>query len=340
MPGPGLRELTRATSPPMPSASTLAHTAAGAVPNAAAAPFAARLWAYQRERFPLAAYGPLMATATVAAATWSRAARGLAGTPPVGVVLAGLAAAVAAFFILRVADEHKDAEVDRIGRPELPVPRGLVSLAELRMAGIVAGLLAVAANLLAAPRLLWMLAPVAGWMALMTREFFAREWLRARPGAYLASHMAVLPLLLAYLSAVDWLAADARPPRALPLLLAASFAAGVVVEVGRKVRAPEQERPGVETYTGAWGIRASTHVWLGALVASAVACALALRAADAGWLSIAPLALLPLAAIPALRFSRVPSAVGAKRIDLTSGVWTLALYALLGGGAAIARVLP
>ena len=35
------------------------------------------------------------------------------------------------------------------------------------------------------------------WFGLMSKEFFARGWLRAHPIAYIASHMAIVPL-------IDW----------------------------------------------------------------------------------------------------------------------------------------
>ena len=36
--------------------------------------------------------------------------------------------------------------------------------------------------------------------------------------------------------------------------------AALPTEIGRKIRAPADERPGVNTYTRAWGLRAAPHV--------------------------------------------------------------------------------
>ena len=68
----------------------------------------------------------------------------------------------------------------------------------------------------------------------MTREFFVPEWLRAHPALYLVSHMVILPLILLYGSTVDWLTAGAAPPRGLIVFLAATYACGLVLELGRK----------------------------------------------------------------------------------------------------------
>jgi 4-hydroxybenzoate polyprenyltransferase len=295
----------------------------------ASAPLAARLWAYQRERFPLAAYVPLIGISAAAAAGYSSAARGQAGLPPWPVLLVGVATGIAFFFLLRVADEHKDAHVDRQFRPELPVPRGLVSLAELRRAGAAAALAVVLANALVAPRLLLALVPAALWAGLMAREFFVAEWLRARPAAYLLSHMMIMPLLFTYLTGLDWLAAGADPPRTLPLFLGLAFLNGILVEIGRKIRAPRDEREGVETYTATWGVRAAPTAWLGALLLAALLGALAAPAAVADAAAIA-LALLGIAAaLPAIAFLRLPSSARARRIETAAGLWTLASYLLL-----------
>lgn len=293
-------------------------------------PLARRLWTYQRERFPLAAYVPLIGTSAVAAAAWSAAARGRSALPAWPVLAVGAATALAFFFLLRVADEHKDAEVDRRSRPELPVPRGLVTLGELRAAGLALAVAAVAVNALVAPRLLLALGAAAAWAALMTREFFAPRWLRARPVAYLLSHMGVMPLLFLYLTGLDWLAAGARAPRGLGFFLALAFLNGILVEVGRKVRAPAGERPGVDSYTRAWGLRAAPAAWLAALGGAALCGWIAARAAGAPDATAAALAvLLVLAALPALAFLRRPSPSAAKGIEAAAGLWTLASYLLL-----------
>ncbi|HEX6042627.1 hypothetical protein [Longimicrobium sp.] len=296
----------------------------------ARAPLASRLWAYQRERFPVAAYVPLIGISGLSAAAWSAAARGRPGLPPWPILLVGMATALGFFFLLRVADEHKDAHVDRLYRPELPVPRGLVTLAELRRAGAVVALGASVANALIAPRLLFALVPAVAWAALMAREFFVAEWLRARPAAYLLSHMLVMPLLFAYLTGLDWLAV-LDPPRGLPLFLGLAFLNGILVEIGRKIRAPEGERDGVETYTATWGPRAAPAVWLAALAGAAACAALAASGTSGAETAAVILAvLMVLAAVPALLFLRRPTSARARRIEAASGLWTLASYLILG----------
>src|SRR5439155_17056147 len=162
------------------------------------APLAARFWRYQSERFPLAGFAPLITMFTFSSAAYSRLSRGEPGFIRGPLFAVGALTALIFFFLLRVLDEHKDAAQDRRYRPELPVPRGLVTLAELRWAGGSALAAVLALNALAAPVLLWACVAVALWAALMTKEFFVAKWLRARPALYLVSHMAIMPMIDSY----------------------------------------------------------------------------------------------------------------------------------------------
>ena len=304
------------------------------------APLFQRLWEYQRERFPLFAYAPLVAAFTFSAAAYSRVLRGAWGPVPAAPLVVGIYTALVFFFLLRVLDEHKDAETDRRYRPELPVPRGLVSLTELRLVGGAALALAVLLNVRVVPALLPTCLVLTLWTALMTREFFLRDWLRARPTAYMLSHMLVMPLIDAYTTGLDWTVAHVRPEPGLWFFLVVTFLNGTLMEVGRKTRALDDEREGVDTYSKAWGVHGAPRVWLGVLALTTAMAWLAAHSAGAGWISVGLLALLTiLAAIPALAFDRQPTGEHAERLAMASGLWTLAVYLLLGAGPFVARML-
>jgi 4-hydroxybenzoate polyprenyltransferase len=304
------------------------------------ASLAGRLWTYQKERFPLGAYLPMVAVFTGSAAAYSRLARGAPGFVNPSLFVVGALTSVVFFLWLRILDEHKDAADDAASRPELPVPRGLVTLAELRWVGLAALAGVVVLNLVVAPVLLLAFVPVVFWATLMTREFFVPAWLRAHPTAYLLSHMAILPLIDGYTTGLDWLAERVDPPAGLWLFLAVTFLNGIVIEIGRKVRPPEEERPGVDTYTAAWGTRRAPAVWLCVLAATAFTAWLAARHTGTG---VAAAVLLPVlaltAALPALAFLRSPGPGSARRIEAASGAWTIAMYLLLGAGPFAARAL-
>src|SRR5690606_11612753 len=134
-----------------------------------------------------------------------------------------------------------------------------------------------------------------------------------------------------YTTGLDWLAGGVGPPAALTLFLVLTFCNGIVVEVGRKIRPIEAERDGVDSYTRAWGLRPAPVIWLAILAATAAVAAMALAAIGAGLaLTGLLLASLALCALPALGFLRHPTAAWARGIETASGLWTIAMYLLLG----------
>lgn len=290
-----------------------------------------RWWIYQRERFPLAAHGPLILAFSFCAVAYSANLRG--GAWPAWPAAAVAFATCLLFFLqLRIADEFKDAEEDARFRPYRPVPRGLVRLRELGwvFAGGAALQLALALGY-HAPLVLVLFGAWA-YLAAMSREFGVRDWLKARPITYLWSHMLIMPIVDFYATSCDWMPAQGRPPGGLLCFLAASFCNGVVIELGRKIRAPQDEEEGVPTYSRLWGPTRAALVWLAMIIATA------------GW---AVAAAVPIAAVPpvaavlgagvlgalvlALRFRAAPDDGGrANWIERWSGVWTLLLYLALG----------
>jgi hypothetical protein len=289
-----------------------------------------RWWTYQKERFPLLAHGPLIAAFSASAVSYSALLRrGAAPAPRAFLIAFGVS--LGSFALLRIADEFKDAEEDARFRPYRPVPRGLVTLRELGRVGAgIAGL-----QLLLAAETGW---PLIGllfvtwtYFGLMSREFFARTWLKARPIVYLFSHMLIMPLIDWFATGCDWVRAGEGMPPGLFWFLAASFCNGIVIELGRKIRAPEQEEAGVETYTFLWGRPVAVGAWLAAQGAT-LACAL-VAASRIGFATPVGVVLgvLGLGAVMlGLRFVATVSGRLAKTIELYSGIWTLGLYLMLG----------
>lgn len=244
-----------------------------------------RWWVYQAQRFPLARHVPLVALTSACVLAFMAHARG--GAPEWRWLAPATAVGILAFFQLRVLDEFKDAQADARYRPERPVPRGLVTLAELRVLGLAAAAAQLALVLALRPGALPLLLAAWAFMALMTAEFFAPAWLRARPGVYLLSHQPVVPLLYVLTAAWDWAAPGrSAPPGALLALAGVSFGSGVTLEIGRKVYAPSMEREGVETYTAAWGVPRALLAWL---AGAGAACAAAAFSARGAWSGLPPL---------------------------------------------------
>jgi len=283
---------------------------------------------YQKERFPLLAHGPLIAAFSACAVAFSSLLR---NAPPPGwqMVFTAFGVCLLMFLQLRIADEFKDAEEDARWRPYRPVPRGLVSLKELRAVFILAAIFQTALVLALDARLMIVLGIAWSYLALMSVEFFCRDWLKKRPIIYLVSHMGIMPLVDFFGTACEWLPRGAHAPSGLGWFLAASFFNGIVIETGRKLRQPADEEEGVETYSRLWGKSVGSSVWLGMMAATLLCAAGAAREIDFEAPVLLVLALLVLIAM-AIRLAYLKGSLSGKKIEMISAVWTLALYLMLG----------
>ncbi|HRE83194.1 MAG TPA: UbiA family prenyltransferase [Opitutaceae bacterium] len=291
-----------------------------------------RWWIYQRERFPLVAHGPLILAFSASAVSYSALLRGSGAQRPALIsFIVAFIVSLGSFLLLRIADEFKDQEEDANYRPYRPVPRGLVKLSELAWIGVGVGALQLVLAVQIGWPLVGLLAVTWIYFALMSREFFVRDWLKKRPVIYLFSHMAIMPLVDWFATGCDWVHASGEMPPGLFWFLAASFFNGIVIELGRKIRAPGDEERGVETYSFLWGRRVAVASWLSAMAAT-LACAgiAAQRIAFAIPLLSTLGACLVAATVLSLFFLRTPQRKTAKGIEALSGVWTLALYLTLG----------
>jgi 4-hydroxybenzoate polyprenyltransferase len=291
-----------------------------------------RWWIYQRERFPVLAHAPVILAFSLSAVGYSALLRGAGSFPGWKPCLVAFTNSLLSFFQLRIADEFKDFEEDSRYRPYRPVPRGLVKLREL--AGVWAGCMALqlALCLWLDPRLVILLVATWIYFGLMTKEFFARRWLKARPIAYMVSHMAIMPLVDFYATGCDWVPLHyARPPEGLGLFLLVSLFNGVVIEIGRKLRSPQDEEAGVETYTFLWGRGRAVIVWLAMMVATGTLAFMAARYIGFQDPVLATLmAMIAIAAGLAIHFLRALGTGEGKRLETMAGIWSLALYLSLG----------
>jgi 4-hydroxybenzoate polyprenyltransferase len=287
---------------------------------------------YQRERFPLAAHAPLVAAFSGSAVCFSSLVRGHAAWPSARALAVAFVTSLLFFLQLRIADEFKDFEDDSRYRPYRPVPRGLVALSELAWVAAGAAAIQLALALWLEPSIVWLLILAWAYLAVMTREFFVPRWLKAHPVIYMASHMVILPIIDMYATACDWWVAGLRqPPAGLFWFLIVSFFNGVVVEIGRKIRAQDEEEAGVETYSALWGVTGAVRAWIAAICVTGFA---AWRAAERLGTAAPTAVLLGLLVVTCvaigMRFAKRPSAGGGKTIELMSGIWTLVMYLGLG----------
>jgi hypothetical protein len=260
------------------------------------------------------------------------------GWPRLSSVLVAFVTSLIFFLQLRIADEFKDFVEDSKFRPYRPVPRGLVTLGELRAVFVAGAVIQLALALGFWPPLAILLFAVWLYLALMTKEFLVRDWLKARPLTYLWTHMLVIPLADFYATACDWMPARSPPPRGLLWFIIISFFNGVVLELGRKIRAPADEETGVETYTFLWGRPVAVSGWLGALLVSAFCAWQAAAQIDfVGPVLVVAGVMLTVATALGVAFLIRPVGRRAKAFELISGLWTICMYLSLGASPLLAK---
>ena len=299
-----------------------------------------RWWVYQSERFPLLRHGPLILAFSFSAVAFSWMLRSPAGWPsPLSAVVA-FASCLVFFLQLRIADEFKDDEEDARYRPYRPVPRGLVTLRELGGLFVLGGALQLGLALWLDARLLVLLLVTWTYLTLMSKEFFVAQWLRGKHLLYMVTHMAIMPLIDLYATSTDWLVHQGHPPSGLFWFLLASLFNGMVIEIGRKIRSPQDEQEGVATYSTVWGRpRAVAAWWLVLGLTFGCACLAARRIGFVPPLAIALGATFGAAVLIGVRFLRQETPGAGKWIENWSGVWTLALYLSLGPAPLLWREL-
>ena len=284
-----------------------------------------RWWIYQKERFPIFQHGPLVAAFSSCAVAYSAL---LTGSSPVWQSFAVAFITCLIFFLqLRIADEFKDAEEDAAYRPYRAVPRGLVKLWELGVIFCIGAVIQLTLALLYAPLLVVVLILAWVYLALMSVEFFARDWLKKRPITYLWTHMLIMPIVDFYATACHWIPSGEKPWIGLSFFLAASFCNGLVIELGRKLRQPEDEEEGVPTYSKLWRLKFASWIWFACLLATGLFAVIAAVIIQSTLLVFVPLLLLSLWA---LKHVLAHKKTKAKTFELIAGVWTLTLYLCLG----------
>jgi hypothetical protein len=296
--------------------------------------FLSRFYQYQKERFPFLGHGILIGAFSFSAISYSRLCRGLDTFIDWRDYLHCIFITITLFFLLRIFDEHKDKEDDAQYRSYLPVPRGLISLQELKIVGIITFILQVAVIAIWQTSLLTLFIPIIIYMLLMGKEFFVAEWLKERPFWYVVSHMFIIPFVDIYASSYDWKLSSAGPPIGLIFFFAVSFLNGIVLEIGRKIKTPATEEPGVKSYTFLLGTRRAIIVWWTVLTATLINAIIAWYYAHNSMTIYLILIILYIASlIPAILFYReINNVKYAKAVEITSIVWTIGMYICLGGG--------
>lgn len=291
-----------------------------------------RGWRFVCERFPPWLHLPVIAL--IVAANGLMAARMLGA--PMRLFSLAVAFAVAAmfFFRLRCFDEIKDYEVDLDLNPTRPLPRGLLTVRQMK--GMILGLTALELGITAAlgPAALCTHAAAVAYSYLMYREFFIGRFLRPHLTTYAVTHTFVSVLVA--LSVMTQ--ATGVPPTDFPGALFAvalvNWALFNVFEFARKTFAEAEETLGADSYSRRFGPLGAVGLCGVQIVVAVLLLALlpagALRVPAAWlppWTLHAGLGLIPLAA--GIRYGWKTDPPAASHYRAACGLYQLLFYALL-----------
>ncbi len=303
-------------------------------------PFIKRFYIYQAERFPFVGYLVLIGVFTFSAASYSRICRSEEGFIDWEHYFVGVITTFTLFFLVRIFDEFKDQHEDAQYRQYLPVPRGLISLKELRLVGFTVGVIQVSVILYFQYEMLLLYAIVMGYLLLMRVEFFVPTWLKAHQLTYVFSHMLIIPLIDVYASGLDWHLAGESAPFGLFFFFVVSFMNGIVLEFGRKIKPPHAEEEGVLSYTKYFGTHRAVWVWIGVLTVTLILSLVTSHYAAYGDLAYYFFGVVFLICIiPAFLFLNNPGKKNAKFIEYASSLWTVFMYLGLGGIPMLSKLI-
>jgi len=302
-------------------------------------------WLYQKERFPIFQYIPMVMAFAFSGLSYARRVGDMAFDnwicPEYAICvdlreplqffhyLVAMITTLIWFMLLRIIDEHKDYEEDKKYRPYRAVSRGLVTLKELRYLAILLVVIQIGLTLWVNTALAFTLVIAYAWFFLMSFEFGVGKWLKKQHALYLLSHMIMIVLINFYLTSFEW-ASYSFSSRLIPYLLV-GYVAGLVFEVGRKIRSKEEEEEGVNTYSAVWGIKKSVIIWLSCVAASLITVFISAYVIEMGGIIIAIFAPLYLIALYfSTKFMKLPTKSNAKFFKVFPAIWLLLIYFVLG----------
>ena len=208
--------------------------------------FFKKLYIYQKERFPILIYGIYIFCIAFAVFCFCN----YSGNLEINYykLIPMFFVAFLQFFIIRIMDEFKDYEEDCKYRPYRPVPRGVISLNELKTLFIISMIVQTIITLFlnfSGFIWLWIL-----WIFffIMSKGFFIKKFIDKHLLLEVFLDEIIIIFLGIYLASFIYIGKN------IWIILSILYIVSWVVEIARKIRAKESEEEGVKTYTQVYGI--------------------------------------------------------------------------------------
>jgi 4-hydroxybenzoate polyprenyltransferase len=293
-------------------------------------PFHLRLWAYLKERFPPAGHG-LLIVSYYSCNQFLAQALTRPGEPMSYSLstLVGALTLLAVFFHLRVFDEHKDYEEDCRHHPGRVLQRGLITLGHLKILGGLAIAFELGAALVWAafvsPAPLVAVATALTFSLLMLKEFFFGRVLRQHFLLYATLHMLVMPLLamIVYSYTTNRYLWEASPWYWFYAFV--GFFVTFNWEISRKIRAPQDEREGLQTYTKIFGTYGAAYAVLAVrLIDTAMVAVVGYHLGLPWWFYAVLIALYGVCLVGFIQYRVNTTRTTAKRMETYAGMYIIA----------------
>ena len=285
-----------------------------------------RFYQYLKERFPLRDFIPLSVVFAVTVGVCVQVAiYGYVKSP--WSISAGFFAFLSFLLRLRLFDEFKDFEHDSLYYSTRPVPRGLITLQELKLFILltlcVEILLATTKGAISS--ILFFLAFI--YSLLMFKEFFVKKWLRQHFTAYIIVHEILVFPLFFYIFSLNGMPM-AYVGQIYFWILALFFGCQLfLLEVTRKIRPTELEIPSRDTYTAQYGIKRASALVI-CLGITVIILKIFIEKAIYGKISLLnclPLSVLIIFVYTVFHFFRHPNTIYAKKILYVSILFNLVI---------------
>ncbi len=214
--------------------------------------FFKKWYTYQKERFPVLMYGLYIFSIVFAVFCFTNyIVKNQYGIDYIKLIPMFIVAFLQ-FLMVRITDEFKDYEEDCKYRPYRPVPRGLITLKELKVLFIISAVLQVLITFLFNKSGLICLALVWFVSGLLSKDFFIKKIIDKHILLGVLLDEVLMPVLVLYLSSYIYIGIEIWP------ILLISYFVSWTVEIARKIRCKEDEEKGVKTYTAVFGIKKAT----------------------------------------------------------------------------------
>lgn len=226
--------------------------------------FLKKWYTYQKERFPILMYGLYIFAITFATYCFASFLHvnlnGGIFKIEWKIFFAMFSCAFLQFLMVRIIDEFKDYDEDCKYRPYRPVPRGLITLRELKILFIICATIQICITALVSLNSIILLLILWIFFIVMSKSFFMKKTLEKNILLEVTFDELLMPILVLYLSSFLFKNISFFTSWQLYIFLGMTYVVSWIIEIARKVRCKEDEETGVKTYTAVFGIKKAMFI--------------------------------------------------------------------------------